>query len=271
MINDNTILSSFNDRPTLLEWLKKVEEALKSDTATAIKFVNTLPNHYIASIEFANGNKIVSDDIVFPDTINQVSVTDGELIINYVSGRTDNLGKLNAYEDVIVINSETNTTEIGNNAVVGGNLQVNGNVLFDNSIISIQGTTKQNGILGTNADGKIAFKEIEEGGGNWLWVQFSYNSGDETTLYETATISAQDVEKIVNGKVLVISGTYMKSNTQYNFYSVLQKIQDQGGIRKVALFKGAFNTNDYSQDLKCIGIQVNSDSTNLMATIKTII
>lgn len=126
MINDNTIVSSFNDRPTLLEWLKKVEEALKTDTATAIKFVSTSPNHYVASIEFANGSKIESGDIAFPDTIDQVTITDGELIVNYVSGATVNLGKINAYGDVIVVNSETNTTEIANNVKVGGNLQVNG-------------------------------------------------------------------------------------------------------------------------------------------------
>lgn len=126
MINDNTIVSSFNDRPTLLEWLKKVEEALKNDIATAVKFESTSPNHYVASIEFANGSKIESGDIAFPDTIDQVTITDGELIVNYVSGATDNLGKINAYANVIVVNSETNTTEIKNNAVIDGNLQVNG-------------------------------------------------------------------------------------------------------------------------------------------------
>ena len=128
MINDNTIISSFNDRPTLLEWLKKVEEALKTDTATAIKFKNTSPNHYIASIEFADGSKIETGDIAFPDTIEQVTITNGELIVNYVSGAVDNLGKINAYADVIVINSETNTTGIGNNLEVNGDLLVHGTI-----------------------------------------------------------------------------------------------------------------------------------------------
>ena len=128
MINDSTILSSFNDRPTILEWLKKVEEALKTDTATAIKFENTSPNHYVASVEFYDGSKIQSGDIAFPDSIEQVSFTDGQLIINYVSGQTENLGRLNPYADVIIINSDTNTTEIGNNVEVDGKLQVNSSI-----------------------------------------------------------------------------------------------------------------------------------------------
>lgn len=266
MINDNTILSSFNDRPTLLEWLKKVEEALKSDTATAIKFENTSPNHYIASIEFANGNKIVSGDIAFPDTIEQVSVTDGELIINYVSGRTDNLGQLNAYEGVIVINSETNTTEIGNNLQVNGTITAGGNVL---SAVVANPTEETTGTLSSIKIGNTAYA-VGGGGGNWLYVQLNYNSGDETTLIESATISEQDVAKIVNGEVLVISGTYRKNSVPYNFYSVLQRIENRYP-QKVAFFKGTFNTNDNAQDLLSIGLQVASDSTTLQATIKTII
>lgn len=166
MINDNTILSSFNDKPTLLEWLKKVEEALKTDTATGVSVENPTVNSYIFKITFADGKTIASDTIRFPDSVKGVSILNNHLVITMQSGLTDDLGVINPYADTIVLNSETNTTEIGNNAVVGGNLQVNGNVLFGSSIISIQGTTKQNGVLGTNADGKIAFKEIS-GGTKW--------------------------------------------------------------------------------------------------------
>lgn len=163
MINDNTILSSFNDRPTLLEWLKKVEEALKSDTATGVSVENPSVNSYIFKITFADGKTIASDTIQFPDSVKGASILNNHLILTMQSGITDDLGVINPYAETINNNSVTNTTEISNNAVIDGNLQVNGNVLFGNSIISIQGTTKQNGILGTNADGKIAFKEISGG------------------------------------------------------------------------------------------------------------
>lgn len=169
MINDNTILSSFNDRPTLLEWLKKVEEALKSDTAKSISVDNPETNVYIIKITFADGRVMYTEPIRLPDSVKGVSILNNHLIITMQSGLTDDLGVINPYADTIVSNSETNTTEIRNNAVVGGNMQVDGNVLFGSSIISIQGTTKQNGILGTNADGKIAFKEIG-GGGLKLWL-----------------------------------------------------------------------------------------------------
>ena len=158
MINDNTIISSFNDRPTLLEWLKQVEEALKRDTATGVSVENPSVNSYIFKITFADGKTIASDTIRFPDSVKSVAIENGHIIVTTQAGNRTDLGVINPYAETIVLNSETNTTEIRNNAVVDGNLQVDGNVLFGSSTISIQGTTKQNGILGTNADGKIAFK-----------------------------------------------------------------------------------------------------------------
>ena len=182
MINDNTILSSFNDRPTLLEWLKKVEDALKSDTAKSISVDNPETNVYIIKITFADGRIMYTEPIRLPDSVKGVSISNNHLVITMQSGLTDDLGVINPYAETIVNNSVTNTTEIGNNAVVDGNLQVNGNVLFGNSIISIQGTTKQNGILGTNADGQIAFKEIS-GGTQWYKHEVSMANHDYISFY----------------------------------------------------------------------------------------
>lgn len=126
MINDNTIVSSFNDRLTLLEWLKKVEEALKTDTATGVSVENPSVNNYIFKITFADGKTIASDTIRFPDSVKDVSILNNHLVITMQSGITDDLGVFNPYADTIVANSGTNTTEIKNNAKVDGNLQVNG-------------------------------------------------------------------------------------------------------------------------------------------------
>ena len=270
MINDNTILSSFNDRPTLLEWLKKVEDALKSDTAKSISVDNPETNVYIIKITFADGRVMYTEPIRLPDSVKGVSILNNHLVITMQSGLTDDLGVINPYADTIVSNSETNTTEIGNNAVVDGNLQVNGNVLFGSSIISIQGTTKQNGILGTNEDGKIAFKEIGGGGGNWLNVNFYNTSGEESNLTSSATITEQDATKILNGEVLIIFGVYMKGSIPVKFYSVLQAI-DGDEFSKLVTFKGTFNSNNTSRDLNCITISLSSNSTTLNANMISII
>lgn len=92
MIKDNTILSSFDERPTLLEWLKKVEQDQN-------------------------------------DSVKQVAIENGNLVVTFVSGKTEIVGPVggeNPYADIILINRATNTTEIVNNGKVGGNLAVTG-------------------------------------------------------------------------------------------------------------------------------------------------
>ena len=260
MINDNTILSSFNDRPTLLEWLKKVEEALKSDTATGVSVENPSVNSYIFKITFADGKTIASDTIRFPDSVKGVSILNNHLILTMQSGLTDDLGVINPYAETIVSNSETNTTEIRNNAVLDGNLQVNGNVLFGSSIISIQGTTKQNGILGTNADGQIAFKEIS-GGDNTLVIFASSNVGQtgDYEFYADTTISDDSIAKLINGDIKVISGTFAYKNGNIGYFSTSYcgNKSEYGEIYNI--YEGV-NVNSSTNKLEKFSIKYNTTS-----------
>lgn len=146
MINDQTILSSFDDRPTLLEWLKKVEDALKTDTATAVSVENPSANTYVFKITFADGETLSSGNVVFPDSVKDVSIKNGHIIVTSVGGTQTDLGVLNPYAETIVENAETNTTEIGNNAQVGGDLSVQGSVVGRGIVTSIGRLTANNGI-----------------------------------------------------------------------------------------------------------------------------
>lgn len=60
MINWKSILSSFNDKPTLLEWLKQVEKALKESVLTNV--LTDVKNGKTAFIfKFADGTEIRTD------------------------------------------------------------------------------------------------------------------------------------------------------------------------------------------------------------------
>lgn len=146
MINDNTILSSFDDKPTLLEWLKKVEDALKTDTATAVSVENPSANTYVFKITFADGETLSSGNVVFPDSVKDVSIKNGHIIVTSVGGNVEDLGVLNPYADTIVVNAETNTTEIGNNVGVNGDLSVQGSVVGRGIVTSMGRLTANNGI-----------------------------------------------------------------------------------------------------------------------------
>lgn len=161
MINDNTILSSFDDKPTLLEWLKKVEDALKTDTATAVSVENPSANTYVFKITFADGNSISSGNVVFPDSVKDVSIKNGHIIVTSVGGNVEDLGVLNPYADTIVVNAETNTTEIGGKLQVSGEAQVTGNATLGGNL----GVTGQAVVGGTLQAGSLQVNSNESVGG----------------------------------------------------------------------------------------------------------
>ena len=60
MINWKTILSSFNDKPTLMQWLKIVEKALENASLESVT-AKTAPNNAVAfEFKFADGSTVTS-------------------------------------------------------------------------------------------------------------------------------------------------------------------------------------------------------------------
>ena len=134
MINDNTILSSFDDRPTLLEWLKKVEDALKTDTATAVSVENPSANTYVFKITFADGKTLSSGNVVFPDSVKDVSIKEGHIIVTQISGTQTDLGAINPYAGTIVLNAVTNDVEINGETKINAGLEVLNEFNCDNIV-----------------------------------------------------------------------------------------------------------------------------------------
>lgn len=62
MINKNTIISSFDDRLTLLEWLKKVEYALNQSMVDSFS-LHVVDGQLSASLLFADGETLDSNSV----------------------------------------------------------------------------------------------------------------------------------------------------------------------------------------------------------------
>lgn len=63
MINLDTLLSSFNDKETLMTWLIKVEKALENSTLTSVEAVSSGEDAVVFKFNFADGTNITSDPI----------------------------------------------------------------------------------------------------------------------------------------------------------------------------------------------------------------
>lgn len=215
MINDNTILSSFDDKPTLLEWLKKVEDALKTDTAKSISVENPSANTYVFKITFADGKTLSSGNVVFPDSVKDVSIKNGHIIVTSVGGNVEDLGVLNPYAETIVLNSETNTTEIGNNVEVDGNLQVNSNETVSGGL-SVEGALSAKG--GIVTAGKVTANDGMEVHGQG-YVNGALGVTGNATIGGTITAGGKAINAVEANPTGVATETLEKlkiGNVAYN-------------------------------------------------------
>ena len=65
MIDWKTILSSFDDKPTLLQWLKIVEMALQNASLEDVAIKVTEDNKFVFEFKFADGSTVTSTPINF--------------------------------------------------------------------------------------------------------------------------------------------------------------------------------------------------------------
>ena len=158
MIKYETIISNFDDKTTLYNWLRKVEEALKHASATNF-VVNKKGNATLSfSITFADGTTLESGDIVLQqgESVDAVRIASGilqlhltngtwltagnikpvnnfeinasqHLIVNYQDGTSQDLGAI--FNGNITISGSLDVT---GSASVGGDLNVTGDVICDN-------------------------------------------------------------------------------------------------------------------------------------------
>lgn len=91
MIKKDTILSTTDTRLTLLQWLKKVEKALKDSTVTGFAATPTEDGQVVFAMAFADGSTIAADPITVPNVLNKYIKlnADGNLLDFGLSGAFD--------------------------------------------------------------------------------------------------------------------------------------------------------------------------------------
>ena len=66
MINKQTIISSFDEKGTLLKWLKTVEDALANASLSTVQLITVSDTQIRLSFVFADGSSVTSPAILLP-------------------------------------------------------------------------------------------------------------------------------------------------------------------------------------------------------------
>lgn len=147
MIDYNTILSTTEGKLTLLQWLKKVETALKDASATSFK-VNKKGEATISfSIVFADGSELESGEIVLQqgESVQSAAIVNGHLILTLTNGDELDAGDLggvtsfsiDASQHLIVHYQNGTAQDLG--AIFTGNVNIAGNFTADSIVENMTG------------------------------------------------------------------------------------------------------------------------------------
>ena len=147
MISYDTIISNFDDKVTLYNWLRKVEEALKNASATNF-VVNKKGNATLSfSITFADGTTLESGDIVLQqgESVDQARIASGILQLHLTNGTWLTAGnvkpvsnfEIDASQHLIVNYADGTSQDLGE--IFNGNVNINGNFTANSIIENMSG------------------------------------------------------------------------------------------------------------------------------------
>ena len=193
MINYETIISNFDDKTTLYNWLRKVEEALKHASATNF-VVNKKGNATLSfSITFADGTTLESGDIVLQqgESVDGARIASGVLQLHLTNGTwltAGNLGavsgfSINGSQHLIVTYQDGTTQDLG--AIFTGNVAINGNLVITNGNVSI------------DSDGNVEAKTLEPRNANYNTDLGVYITSCEVTDYYSKIIISNNVMYLI--------------------------------------------------------------------------
>lgn len=159
MLNYDTLLSSYDDKLTLMQWLKKVEEALKGASAVSFKVNKKGDATLTFSVVFEDGSEIESGEIVLQqgESVQAAAIRNGHLILTLTNGDELDAGQL--------LNGDLN---------VSGNLAVTGKITGGEIVENMTGYSYE------RQDGDIAYAGCVKNGNKITFALFGSLTTGET-------------------------------------------------------------------------------------------
>ena len=194
MINEETIVSVYNDKMTLLQFLKTVNKALDEAVLTSME-VSKKGNATLSFVfEFADGSKIESGEIVLQqgESVTDANIVDGHLYLTLSNGESLDAGnvkpvtrfEINASQHLIVYYGDGTSQDLG--AILQGNVNIDGN-LTANSIVETMNGYSFKALDNQNITMEYIYAGVVKNG-NKLTIALAFNI--------TPNATAQDFQSI---------------------------------------------------------------------------
>lgn len=136
MINKETILSNYDKKLTLLQWLKTINKALEDAVLTGVEVRQKGNATFSFVLTFEDGTEVESNEFVLAqgESINGATIRNGHLYLSLTNGNELDAGDLkpvtsfaiNASQHLIVNYGDGSSQDLG--AIFSGNVNIDGNL-----------------------------------------------------------------------------------------------------------------------------------------------
>ncbi|MDD7165830.1 MAG: hypothetical protein PUI31_04065 [Clostridia bacterium] len=215
MIDWKTILSSFDDKPTLLQWLKIVEKALQNASLEDVAIKTTGNSTYVFEFKFADGSTVTSSPINFLKEISGIEKVSDAIVgtqtittlrVNYIDDTSDDFsvaaengkdgkaGKgISSFEDI-------NNAIVGTKTVTTIRAHYTDGTTEDISVAAENGKNGNDGKEGKAGKGVSRFEAIsnEISGTKTLTTVRAHYTDGTTGDFNVAAENGKGIESISN-------------------------------------------------------------------------
>lgn len=260
MLNYETLLSSYDDKLTLMQWLKNVEDALKNASAVGFS-VNKKGSATISfQIDFEDGTSLESGDIVLQqgESVASAYISSGHLHLVLTNG--DDLDAGDLFNGNITINgnvavngalSTTGTISGGGNVEADGNIEADGDIeavgALKGASATISGNVSAGGNLSVTGNYSSASGSVNVGGSVSAGGGVSTPTASVTYSLSTPRITSSGEEIEAQKPIVEVMAGYSLNYTSEQFTPDYVGISKNGNKLSIA-FNGVVTTQSTHPD-----------------------
>lgn len=147
MINKQTIISAYDEKLTLLQWLKLVNKALDEAVLTNVEINQRGNATFVFVFTFEDGTKVESNEIIVNqgESVNGATIRNGHLYLSLTNGDELDAGnvkpvtsfEINASQHLVVNYGDGTSQDLG--AIFSGNVNIDGNFTANSIIENMEG------------------------------------------------------------------------------------------------------------------------------------
>lgn len=262
MINKQTIISAYDEKLTLVQWLKLVNKALDEAVLKNVEIAQRGNATFVFVFTFQDGTKLESNEIIVNqgESVNNATIRNGHLYLSLTNGDELDAGDLkpvtsfsiNASQHLIVNYGDGTSQDLG--AIFSGNVNIDGNLTANSIVENMPSNQYYLGAVGAEPNITLTYVSSCKNGNKITFVvagtakRPTGTNWDEYSILKTiefripASVGSKIYPMGAGGSNSIVAGKKISALYSFNKYATLNTSITKNADISITL--NIYGTND---------------------------